>query len=131
MTDLDVGWAATTTVGSDRPEPSDISALRPSLAGLGRRAASREAPYARVMARRVIWPCAFGAAGAEMAMTMTDDNIESAVRAELQDDPRLPYVDEIAVRAYGGAVTLRGTVGSFAQQRAAVADPRRTLGRFA
>jgi len=65
-----------------------------------------------------------------MTMTMTDDNIESAVRAELQGDPRLPYVSEIAVEAYGGAVTLRGTVGSFAQQRAAVADARRTRGVF-
>ncbi len=61
---------------------------------------------------------------------MTDDNIESAVRTELQTDPRLPYADEIAVEAYGGAVTLRGTVGSFAQQRAAVADARRARGVF-
>jgi osmotically-inducible protein OsmY len=52
------------------------------------------------------------------------------VRAELANDPRIPYVDEIAVEAYGGAVTLRGTVGSFAQQRAAVADARRTRGVF-
>jgi osmotically-inducible protein OsmY len=63
-------------------------------------------------------------------MTMIDDNIESAVRTELQTDPRLPYADEIAVEAYGGAVTLRGTVGSFAQQRAAVADARRARGVF-
>jgi osmotically-inducible protein OsmY len=63
-------------------------------------------------------------------MTMTDDNIESAVRRELAGDRRLPYVDEIAVEAYGGAVTLRGTVGSFAQQRAAVAGARRTRGVF-
>jgi osmotically-inducible protein OsmY len=63
-------------------------------------------------------------------MTMTDDNIQSAVRTELAGDPRLPYPDEIAVEAYGGAVTLRGTVGSFAQRRAAVADARRTRGVF-
>jgi osmotically-inducible protein OsmY len=63
-------------------------------------------------------------------MTMTDDNIPSAVRTELASDPRLPYADEIAVEAYGGAVTLRGTVGSFAQRRAAVADARRTRGVF-
>jgi osmotically-inducible protein OsmY len=63
-------------------------------------------------------------------MTMTDDNIQSAVRTELASDPRLPYADEIAVEAYGGAVTLRGTVGSFAQRRAAVADARRTRGVF-
>jgi osmotically-inducible protein OsmY len=58
------------------------------------------------------------------------DTIQNAVRTELADDPRLPYVDEIAVEVYGGAVTLRGTVGSFAQQRAAVADARRTRGVF-
>ena len=61
---------------------------------------------------------------------MTDDNIQSAVRTELASDPRLPYADEIAVEAYGGAVTLRGTVGSFAQRRAAVAEARRTRGVF-
>jgi osmotically-inducible protein OsmY len=63
-------------------------------------------------------------------MTMTDDNIQSAVRTELASDSRLPYADEIAVEAYGGGVTLRGTVGSFAQRRAAVADARRTRGVF-
>jgi osmotically-inducible protein OsmY len=63
-------------------------------------------------------------------MTMTNDHIESAVRTELQADPRLPYADEIAVETYGGAVTLRGTVGSFGQRRAAVADARRTRGVF-
>jgi osmotically-inducible protein OsmY len=40
-------------------------------------------------------------------MDITNDNIQDAVRAELASDPRLPYVDEIAVEAYGGAVTLR------------------------
>ena len=63
-------------------------------------------------------------------MTITDNHIESSVRSELQTDPRLPYADEIAVEAFGGAVTLRGTVGSFAQRRAAVADARRSRGVF-
>ena len=63
-------------------------------------------------------------------MDITNDTIQYAVRDGLASDPRLPYVDEIAVEAYGGAVTLRGTVGSFAQQRAAVADARRTRGVF-
>jgi osmotically-inducible protein OsmY len=63
-------------------------------------------------------------------MDITNDSIQDAVRDELAGDPRLPYVEEIAVEAYGGAVTLRGTVGSFAQQRAAVADARRTRGVF-
>ena len=40
-------------------------------------------------------------------MDITNDSIQDAVPAELASDPRLPYVDEIAVEAYGGAVTLR------------------------
>jgi osmotically-inducible protein OsmY len=63
-------------------------------------------------------------------MDITNDRIQDDVCAELAGDPRLPYADEIAVEAYGGAITLRGTVGSFAQQRAAVADARRTRGVF-
>ena len=61
-------------------------------------------------------------------MSLTDDRVIDDVRAELQTDPRLPAPDEIAVEAFGETVTLRGTVGSFAQQRAAVADARRTRG---
>jgi osmotically-inducible protein OsmY len=55
-------------------------------------------------------------------------HIEAGVRAELASDPRLPYLNEIAIEVDGDAVTLRGTVGSFAQRRAAVADARRTIG---
>jgi osmotically-inducible protein OsmY len=65
-----------------------------------------------------------------LAMDITNDRIQDDVRDELASDPRIPYTDEIAVEAYGGAITLRGTVGSFAQQRAAVADARRTRGVF-
>jgi osmotically-inducible protein OsmY len=54
--------------------------------------------------------------------------IEAGVRAELASDPRVPYRDEIAIEVDGTTVTLRGTVGSFAQRRAAVADARRTVG---
>jgi osmotically-inducible protein OsmY len=61
-------------------------------------------------------------------MDLTDDRVIDDVRAELATDPRLPAPDEIAVEAFGDTVTLRGTVGSFAQQRAAVADARRTRG---
>src|SRR3954447_1478557 len=74
-------------------------------------------------------------------MDTTSDRIQDDVRNALADDPRIPYVDEIAVDTYGGAVTLRGTVGSFAERRggaaaarparggrAAVADARRTRG---
>jgi osmotically-inducible protein OsmY len=63
-------------------------------------------------------------------MSIANDRLEHAVRHELARDPRLPFPDEIAVRAYHGMVTLRGTVGSFAQNRAAVADTRRTRGVF-
>src|SRR3954463_10150978 len=61
-------------------------------------------------------------------MDLTHDRVIDDVRAELQTDPRLPAPDEIAVEAFGETVTLRGTVGSFAQQRAAVADARPTRG---
>ena len=61
-------------------------------------------------------------------MDLTHDRVIEDVRAELASDPRLPYPDEIAIESFGDTVTLRGTVGSFAQQRAAVADARRTRG---
>jgi osmotically-inducible protein OsmY len=61
-------------------------------------------------------------------MEMTNDRIVEDVRVALAGDQRLPYADEIAVESFGDAVTLRGTVGTFAQQRAAVADARRTPG---
>jgi osmotically-inducible protein OsmY len=61
-------------------------------------------------------------------MDVVSNEIEQGVRRALADDPRVPYPDEIAVDSFHGAVTLRGTVGSFAQERAAVADARRTRG---
>ena len=61
-------------------------------------------------------------------MDTINDRVIDDVRAVLAEDPRLPAATEIAVDAYGDAVTLRGTVGSFAQQRAAVADARRVIG---
>ena len=61
-------------------------------------------------------------------MDLTNDSVIDAVRTEIASDPRIPYWDEVAVEAYGDTVTLRGTVGSFAQQRAAVNDARRTPG---
>ena len=60
--------------------------------------------------------------------TINDSVVVDDVRAVLANDPRLPAADEIAVDAFGATVTLRGTVGSFAQQRAAVADARRVIG---
>src|SRR4051812_24436577 len=58
----------------------------------------------------------------------TDSRIRADVYAALADDPPLPFADEIAVSAYDGTVTLRGTVGSFAQRHAAVSDTRRIAG---
>jgi osmotically-inducible protein OsmY len=55
---------------------------------------------------------------------VSNSTIEAAIIAELELDPRIPAPDEIAVQADYGAVTLRGTVGSFAQRRAALADAR-------
>jgi osmotically-inducible protein OsmY len=63
-------------------------------------------------------------------VTRTNDQITHAVRTALSDDRRLPFADEIAVETYHGVVTLRGTVGSFAQDRAAVANARRTPGVY-
>jgi osmotically-inducible protein OsmY len=56
--------------------------------------------------------------------------IESDLRAQLLADPRIPAPDEIAIKVDGGTVTLRGTVGSFAQRRAAVSDARNTEGVY-
>ena len=58
----------------------------------------------------------------------SDQHVRDAVRAELAHDPRLPQPDEIAVDVRDGYVTLRGTVGSFAQRRAAVTATRRADG---
>jgi osmotically-inducible protein OsmY len=48
--------------------------------------------------------------------------IEDAVRDSLVLDPRLPGPEQVAVSADGDTVTLRGTVGSFSQRRAATDD---------
>jgi osmotically-inducible protein OsmY len=55
---------------------------------------------------------------------LTDTVLEDDIRASLVDDPRIPDPSEIAVASDAGVVTLRGTVGSFKQRRAAVADAR-------
>jgi osmotically-inducible protein OsmY len=60
----------------------------------------------------------------------TTTQIEADVRAEIILDPRIPDPDEIAIWTSDGAVTLRGTVGSFAQRRAAVADARKIQGVY-
>jgi osmotically-inducible protein OsmY len=61
-------------------------------------------------------------------MDTTSNHIESDVRTQIAGDPRVPYPAEIAVEVVDRIATLRGTVGSFAQRHAAVADARRTAG---
>ena len=55
-----------------------------------------------------------------LANTHTEDEVISSMVL----DPRIPDSAEIAVSGDGGIVTLRGTVESFAQRRAAVKDAR-------
>ncbi len=61
-------------------------------------------------------------------MDLINDRIQDDVRGALANDPRIPYVKEIAVETDGDAVVLRGTVGTFGERHAAVADARRTRG---
>ena len=61
-------------------------------------------------------------------MSTIDEHVRDEVRAQLTSDPRVPYPDEIAIDYDGYQVTLEGTVGSFSQERAAVADAVRTRG---
>jgi osmotically-inducible protein OsmY len=58
----------------------------------------------------------------------TQVSIEAAVTEALRSDPRVPHPEEIAVTVEEDAVTLRGTVGSFSQRRAAVRDARKIDG---
>jgi osmotically-inducible protein OsmY len=50
----------------------------------------------------------------------SDDVIVNEVRTALARDPRLPHPAEVAVSEREGTVTLRGSVGSPHQRRAAV-----------
>ena len=59
---------------------------------------------------------------------LTNTTIEDEVRDALQLDPRIPDDAEIALSADDATVTLRGTVGSFSQRRAAVNDARQVDG---
>jgi len=52
--------------------------------------------------------------------TRTEDEVISSITLH----PRIPNPVEIAVSGDGGIVSLRGTVESFAQRRAAVNDAR-------
>src|SRR5262245_31764896 len=56
--------------------------------------------------------------------------IENEILDAITEDPRVPTPGEIAVQAYDGTVTLRGTVGTFAQRRAAEKDAKGVAGVF-
>jgi osmotically-inducible protein OsmY len=53
---------------------------------------------------------------------------EDAVREVLSLDRRIPDPEQVAVSAEAGLVTLRGTVGSFSQRRAATRDAENVVG---
>ncbi len=59
---------------------------------------------------------------------LTNTPLEDAVFESLDRDPRLPDSADVAVSADGGVVTLRGTVESFSQRRAATEDARKIDG---
>jgi osmotically-inducible protein OsmY len=51
---------------------------------------------------------------------MANDNvIVDEIRAALERDPRLPHPAEVAVSKRAGTVTLRGSLASFRQRKAA------------
>jgi osmotically-inducible protein OsmY len=60
----------------------------------------------------------------------TNATLEDVIREALVVDPRIPDPAEIAISADGGMVTVRGTVGSFGQRRAAVSDAREIEGVY-
>jgi osmotically-inducible protein OsmY len=55
------------------------------------------------------------------------NDLEQNIMATLADNPRV-HVDEISVQAFGGDVTLRGTVGSIVQREEAVRTTRHVDG---
>jgi osmotically-inducible protein OsmY len=61
---------------------------------------------------------------------LTNTPLEDEVIARLNLDPRIPDSIEIAVSADGGMVSLRGTVESFGQRRAAAGDARKIDGVY-
>src|ERR1700693_5421217 len=67
------------------------------------------------------------AAMTERRQIMTNDDLQLDVAAELSWDPKVDS-QEIAVSADNGAVTLRGTVGSFRQKREAEKAAARVYG---
>jgi osmotically-inducible protein OsmY len=60
----------------------------------------------------------------------TNATIEDAVRDSLALDPRIPDPEQVAVSSDGATVTLRGTVPSFSQRRAAARDAAKIDGVY-
>jgi osmotically-inducible protein OsmY len=65
-----------------------------------------------------------------MLTTAHDTPVEDAVISSLSLDPRIPDSTEIAVAVEDGIATLRGTVESFGQRRAAARDARNVDGVY-
>lgn len=65
-----------------------------------------------------------------MLTSVENTPLEEAVISSLRLDARIPQSTEIAVAATEGVVTLRGTVESFGQHRAALGDARATAGVY-
>jgi osmotically-inducible protein OsmY len=63
-------------------------------------------------------------------MQLDDLPLADAVADKLSSDPRIPFPVEIAVSAERGVVTLRGTVESFTQRRAAAEVARDVDGAY-
>ena len=61
-------------------------------------------------------------------MSIINASTEDAVREVLSLDRRILDPEQVAVSAEAGLVTLRGTVGSFGQRRAAVHDAANVVG---
>jgi osmotically-inducible protein OsmY len=61
---------------------------------------------------------------------LTDTPLGDAVITNLELDPRIPDSLEIAVADSGGLITLRGTVESFSQRRAAGQDANKVEGVY-
>jgi osmotically-inducible protein OsmY len=64
------------------------------------------------------------------AFVLTNSPLADEVLESFDLDPRIPDSAEIAVAADGGMVTLRGTVESFAQRRAAAQDANKIQGVY-
>jgi osmotically-inducible protein OsmY len=61
---------------------------------------------------------------------LINPRLAKAVDESIELDPRIPDSADIAVSAYGGLVTLRGTVESFSQRRAATNDAKKIAGAY-